>query len=77
MARVASTCEQCGQTDDHPKVHIGPVTKHHDCLSHRERAMVVDGAEDPALAEDIIAACEGGKRGEKLLAHIKSVHKEG
>jgi hypothetical protein len=72
MARAVTQCEQCGQSDDHPKVHIGPVTKHHDCLSVTERAMVVDSSE---TAAKIVDACEGGKRGEKLLSHIESLHK--
>jgi hypothetical protein len=72
MARVATTCEQCGQTDDHPKVHIGEVTKHHDCLSVSEYAMVTQSND---TAAKIIEACVSGKRGEKLLAHIESLHK--
>lgn len=71
--RVPTTCDHCGQTDPDPKVHIGEVTKHHDCLSAGEKAQVV-GSSD--VAAKIIAACEGGKRGEKLLAHIESLHKE-
>lgn len=73
MARAQTTCDQCGQTDDHPKVHIGAITKHHDCLSYTEKAMV---AESSPVAAKIIEACEGGKRGEKLLAHIESLHTE-
>lgn len=71
--RVAAQCDQCGQTDDHPKVHIGAVTKHHDCLSHTERAMVA-GSSDTAAA--VIEACEGGLRGPDLLAHIETLHQE-
>ena len=74
MAERASTqCDQCGQTDDHPKIHFADgATKHHDCLSHTEKAMAVESSD---VAAKVIAACEGGKRGEKLLAHIESLHK--
>ena len=76
--RVATQCDQCGQTDDHPKVHIGETTKHHDCLSHSERAMVLGSSEaTPGAAAKIIEACEGGTRGDDLVAFIESVHTEG
>lgn len=71
--RVATQCEQCGQTDDHPKVHIGEVTKHNDCLSFGEREQVVGSSE---LAEKVVVACENGKRGDELLNHIQSLHKK-
>jgi hypothetical protein len=71
--RVPTTCAQCGQTDDHPKVHFGDGdSKHHDCLSYAEKAQVVESSD---VAAKIIEACVGGKRGEKLLAHIESLHK--
>jgi len=69
--RTNTRCDYCGQTDDHPKVHIGEVTKHNDCLSADEKAMVV--AASP-VAADIIAACEGGLKGDDLLAQIVSLH---
>jgi hypothetical protein len=72
--RVPTLCDFCGQTDDHPKAHIGDVTKHHDCLSYAEEQQL-RGSSDAAAA--IIDACKGGKRGAKLLAHIESLHKEG
>ena len=31
-ARVPYRCDSCGQTDDHPKMHYGAQTYHHDCL---------------------------------------------
>lgn len=74
MARAQTQCEQCGQTDDHPKIHFGDgATKHHDCLSYTEKAMAVESSD---VAAKIIDACEGGKRGPKLLAHIESLHTE-
>lgn len=44
------------------------VSKHHDCLSVRERALVQSGNPD---AERIITACVDGARGDKLLAVIQ------
>lgn len=35
MALAVSTCDDCGQTDDHPKHHYGAETYHHDCTPHR------------------------------------------
>jgi hypothetical protein len=32
--RPATTCEQCGQTDDHPKWIYGVQTFHHDCAPY-------------------------------------------
>lgn len=74
--RAISECAQCGQQDDHPKVHLqgfedgqpGVVSKHHDCLSAREESMVRASSDEAAA---IIDACKGGKRGPKLLAHIQ------
>lgn len=72
--RVVSACDFCGQQDDHPKVHLadGP-TKHHDCLSAAEKAMI---SESSPVAARIIDACVRGKRGADLLAHIQSLHPE-
>lgn len=69
-ARAKSECDQCGGYDDHPKVHIGTVTKHHDCLSISEKTMVTESS--PAAA-DIVSACEEGKRGPELLEYIRSL----
>jgi hypothetical protein len=33
--RAVQTCDGCGQADDHPNVHYGIETYHHDCLPHR------------------------------------------
>lgn len=74
MARAKTTCEQCGGHDDHPKQHIGAVTKHNDCLSISEKELVVSSS---ATAAEIIAACENGKRGPELLSFIQDLHKEG
>lgn len=72
--RVSTQCGQCGQTDDHPKAHIGEVTKHHDCLSFSERQMLIDSVQVKGApkASAVIDACVGGLRGEKLLKKILS-----
>lgn len=72
--RALTRCDQCGNVDDHPKAHVGDATKHHDCLSADEKSMVVTSS---PVAAQIIAACEGGKRGPDLLAHIQDLHATG
>jgi predicted nucleic acid-binding Zn ribbon protein len=72
-ARALTTCEQCGGHDDHPKQHIGTVTKHNDCLSISEKSMVIASSDDAAT---IIEACEGGLRGPELLTYIQELHQE-
>lgn len=66
--RAELACDQCGQVDDHPKVHLGPVTKHHDCLSFSEEEMVRESSVDAAAIVDV---CKDGLRGPDLLAHIQ------
>lgn len=78
--RTPTQCAQCGQIDDHPKVHIGSLgtgevlTKHHDCLSvAEERAVTGSGQEKGApKASAIIEAAKNGTHGDKLLALIES-----
>lgn len=70
MPHVPTACDQCGQTDDHPKLHYGAETFHHDCTPARIRAEV------PPRVVEIIEAAEGGTRGDKLRAHIAKLHKE-
>lgn len=73
-ARAKTTCEQCGGYDDHPKAHVGTATKHNDCLSVSEKAMVIASSDTAAT---IIEACENGKRGPELLTFIQELHQEG
>jgi hypothetical protein len=69
-----SGCDQCGQHDDHPKVHLfDGRTFHHDCLPYDIRAQVV---ENPVAAQ-AVAAAESGIRGGELRAHILSIPQEG
>lgn len=78
MAHVQDRCEQCGQIDDHPKVHIseGGVirTRHHDCLSVDDEQMVRDSAQargSGPKASAVIDACKNGAKGDELRALIQ------
>lgn len=72
--RAAVQCDQCGQTDDHPKVHVdNGQTYHHDCLPFRLRQVVIETSEH---GKDIIEAAESGIRGDQLVSHIQSLHGE-
>lgn len=67
-------CDQCGQSDDHPKVHtFDGKTYHHDCLPFDLRAEV---CANPKAAQ-IVAAAESGIRGDQLRNHIFQLHQEG
>jgi hypothetical protein len=74
MAHHVTRCDQCGQSDDHPKVHsFEGGTWHHDCLSADRKADLIASAPHAAA---IIAAAESGTRGDDLRAHILDLHKE-
>jgi hypothetical protein len=69
-----SRCDQCGQTDDHPKVHYSDgATHHHDCLSFDQKAELIASSDKVGA---IIAAAESGVHGDDLRAHIVDLHKE-
>jgi len=73
--RVSTTCDFCGGHDDHPKAHLGAVTKHHDCLSAAEDRQLRDSAQEEGSgpkASAVIDACKDGTRGDKLLKLILS-----
>lgn len=72
MAHAATACDQCGQTDDHPKLHYGVETYHHDCIPARVRD---DLGDVPRVAE-IAAAAESGTHGDELRDLIANLHKE-
>jgi hypothetical protein len=55
--RVPARCDGCGQTDDHPKMHYGAQTYHHDCVP----AFVMDD-----LTHESIYSVENGQA---LLVH--------
>jgi hypothetical protein len=81
VAHAHDRCEQCGQTDDHPKAHIGYLnseqirTLHHDCLSADDEQMLRDSAQardSGPKASAIIDACKAGTKGDKLRKLIDS-----
>lgn len=74
MPTNESKCDQCGQTDDHPKVHsFGGGTHHHDCLSYSAKAELIASAPQSAM---IIEAAEAGTHGDSLRTLITELHKE-
>ena len=74
--RTDTRCDQCGQIDDHPKVHLGQVTKHNDCLAYDEEVAVRGSAQPKSMvaASAIIDKCKSGTKGAKLLAFIEAEH---
>ena len=69
-----SRCDQCGQTDDHPKVHNSDgATHHHDCLPADRKAELIASSDKAAV---IVAAAESGVHGDELRAHIFDLHRE-
>lgn len=69
LTLVNSTCDHCGQHDDHPKVHhSGGQTWHHDCLPAAVKAEILGGnhSQHPLLTAKIIDAADKGKRGSEL-----------
>jgi hypothetical protein len=72
MALTPTACDQCGQSDDHPKLHYGIETYHHDCIPARVRR---DLGDDPIVPQ-IIEAAESGTRGAALRSHIESLHSD-
>lgn len=66
--RVATKCDQCGEADVHPKLHLGATTYHHDCLPYDIKQAVQASSPE---ATKIIAAAEGGTHGDDLLALIQ------
>lgn len=71
--REPTQCDQCGQTDDHPKVHLyGGRTIHNDCTSVEEERLV-RSSEDP-IAVGALDACKSeGLRGPDLLSKIEEL----
>lgn len=49
-------CDNCGQTDDHPKLHYGAETYHHDCVPARVMADVRTSDPDAVARVEKIAA---------------------
>lgn len=69
---VPSECDTCGQYDDHPKLHYGEETFHHDtaCLPVRVRRDIGDHP----MVSAITAAADSGLHGEDLRQHVVAIH---
>jgi len=74
--RGTSRCDECLQDDDHPKLHYGTRTMHHDCAPQSVRRDVLDGAHSvhPDLTRAVFAAADEGIHGHDLVAHIHRLH---
>ena len=71
MSLNVTRCQQCGQSDDHPKVIVSDGgTFHHDCVSADLRDALV--ASNPEVGE-IIAAAQAGTHGDDLRSFILSL----
>lgn len=76
MTLALVQCDQCGQVDDHPKLHHSTgKTWHHDCLPHAVKLEVLGGvhSQHPLLTAKIIDAAEQGTHGEELRAFAASL----
>lgn len=73
---VPTRCDQCGKVDDHPKVHYGEQTWHHDCTPAPVKAEILGGAHGVSaeMTAAVFEACEDGLRGDELRAHIVELH---
>jgi hypothetical protein len=75
---VVTQCDQCGQYDDHPKVHsFDGGTRHHDCVSHVERLDILAGthSQHPLITAKIFDACiTQGVKGQDLREFIGGLH---
>lgn len=76
MSHAQTGCDQCGQVDDHPKLHYGTQTWHHDCVPAPVKQIVLDGAHGASrdVTAAVFDACENGTRGDALRAHIQELH---
>lgn len=72
MALTSARCDQCGQTDTHPKWHYGVETYHHDCAPVR---VLEDNPPAGALATRDLAL--SGVRGDDLHAHLAKLRTKG
>lgn len=69
-----STCDQCGASDDHPKVvTTDRGTFHHDCLPF---ALKQEFKESSEVLAKVIEACEGGLKGDKLRDKITKLQEK-
>lgn len=82
--RVETTCDACGQTDDHPVIHVGywtwqkderttvaNPTFHFDCIPPEVEAMLGIDAPEHAVTVAAIEKARSGVHGDKLLKFIE------
>ena len=85
--RAQTACDQCGQTDDHPKQNImravigsdginviAVESFHHDCLSVRDEEMLRESAQVKGSGPKfsaVLEACKKGAKGDKLRKLIE------
>lgn len=71
-------CEECLKVDDHPKVHYGIRTMHHDCTPESIRREIFHPASAHSVSEAATRAAfdaaDSGIHGDDLRAHIAAVH---
>jgi len=76
LMRYQTTCDHCGQHDDHPKLHYGEKTYHHDCTPAPVKEEILSGvhSESAEITAAIFQAAEDGVHGDMLLAKIEELH---
>lgn len=75
---VVTQCGQCGQWDDHPKVHFfSGGSRHHDCVAWDDKRSILDQdashSQHVLITAKIFKAAEDGMRGDELRAYIDSL----
>lgn len=71
--RAVNACDVCKQEDDHPKLHYGDATYHHDCVPpFVEQDVTRFAAVHPhhAAVARVIEAARSGLRGDELHAFL-------
>lgn len=72
---VPTMCDQCGQVDDHPKLHAGVATYHHDCAPKPLVASILAGGHGvhPLVTAKIFKLAEDGARGDDLREQLQAI----
>lgn len=71
--RAISACDVCHAEDDHPKLHYGDATYHHDCVPayvEQDVTRFADVHPNHAAVRRAIDVCKSGLRGEELHAFL-------
>jgi hypothetical protein len=68
-------CDQCGQSDDHPKHHFaGLGSYHHDCVPYDLKEQALASSDKVGK---IMELAESGVHGDKLRTEIIKLHGSG